>query len=255
MAGGRTEEAEHVAARSLAAFQLLEPDTHWESFVAAHEVLALARHTLGRIDVALADVKAALETPGLPGRLRARLWILVARNQAYRFDLTAMERAAQTALAEAGSHPDPLIAVKSYQQLAYVQAFQGDHERALELLDGLEDRLGDGPEAADTLLSVRYSRAWQLSLLDRVGEAETELRRALRAAERGGVDHLRQGDIRTSLIAVLFETGQWDEARTECAVADELIMRPQVRGVVSGAAALVLMHRGDIAGARRWLPP
>ena len=244
---GRTEEAERLAEQALADAQHLDLDL----FVALHHTLGKCRRILGKLD-RIAEVQAALDTPGLTEVHRAHLWVEVSRYHGHRDEIDEDEQAARRALAELGDNRDPWVTATALNDLTYVCRVRGEYERGLELAAEGEAVIGDDPVLVEKRLDLQMERARQLGLLGRHDEGERVRGQVQLTAERVG-DRLRAGDARVESVTDLFHTGRWDEALAEAALAEEMPMPSLQHCYLGGFVTLVRLHRGDLAAARRLL--
>jgi len=242
---GRAEDARRLVERALP--EADDPDL----FVALHRTLSRCHRISLRSDAGLPELDRALATPGLSNGHRARLRIQAGRCHQVRGDIEAAERAARQALAEVGADGDLWVTRSALNDLANLKYERGDALGALKLLDQGDVLVDADAESADLRLETQLIRGTLLRALDRTEEAEAVLRQAQRLADRTG-NRLRLARALSSLVRLLYDTGRWDDALAEAGIVEE-IWFPWDRDQVEGAAALVALHRGDGATARRHL--
>lgn len=214
--------------------------------------LARCRLAAGRYDAAAAGLRTALERPGLTYRQRVVLRVRAVWTDATLKRIgTAEEQAIREALSWAAAEDDAEGTGTAMYVLAACRAWEGDEYAARELYEQALATVDGHPELADLQLQVQLGLGLQLGVLDLVDAAEDRLRRAVRLAHRTG-NLARRLQAQTWLVALLLETGRWDDMLAEAVAASEL-HAAYMRCQIEGSAALVLLHRGDSAGARRHL--
>lgn len=235
----RVAEAAALAQRVLP--DVVDPET----FTALALTLATARAAVGQYAAAVRELDAAVARPGLSPRLRARLLVKAASQQAP----TAAEQTAREALACADG--DAEIEAMATFTLATNRAWAGDELGSIELYDRALTTAGGQPDLADLQLMTQLNLGLQLGILDRIERAERTLREAQRLADRRG-NQRRLAQVQTALAFLFFQTGKWDDALAEIAAASAV---PEPYNLCQGAAAaaLIALHRGDAAAARRQL--
>jgi DNA-binding CsgD family transcriptional regulator len=243
---GDITEAEQVANATLGIID--DPDL----LIDLHWTLAECRTLTGKFSESLAALKEALALPGISGRHRARLLVLLARAHRNLGQIELAERAAATALTEAGTAADNWAMAWALHVLTYTAAMQGRIVDALPLTDrALAVTAGD-PALTDLRLLLLVNKGVALGLLDHYDEAFSAVREAKQLAERAGL-MVRRAQAHCTLGELLFHTGRWDDAIAEVAALQEDIKDPGVACCDHGIAAVISFHRGDAGIAREHL--
>ena len=241
----RPDEAAELAER------ILPEASDPEIFTTLALTLATCRATTGQYDTALHELAVAVTRPGLSPRHRALLRVKTAWQQAgYRREVEAAEQAAHDALSWIDGS-DAEIESMAMFALGVGRAWEGDELGALEKFDRALAAAAGNPDLADLQLLIQLNVGLQLVILDRTERGERTLREAQRLADRMG-NHRRLAQVQTSLAFLFFHTGKWDDALAETALAS-LVPEPYNRCQADAAAALIFLHRGDAAAARRHL--
>ncbi len=243
---GEPVEAERTAERAMAAVS--DPDL----LVELHWTIYQSRALIGRADASLRSLREAMDVPGVSPKQRARLLVVMAR--AHR-DLGKVARArelATEALVTAEEVRDTWALGWALHVLIMVSVMQGDVDAALPLFDRALAVVADDPSLIDLSLLLRINKAVVLGDLDRYDEALGTATQARHLADRtGSMPRLAQA--RSALGQLLFQAGQWDEARREVEALPDELKDPAVTCCDSGIAALIALHRGDVVAARRHL--
>jgi DNA-binding CsgD family transcriptional regulator/tetratricopeptide (TPR) repeat protein len=239
----RIDEAERLIQRSL------DDARDPESFTALHVLLARCREFSGQLATVLTDLETALTRPGLTARQRARLRVRMCRPFLRSEQSEAAEQAARDALSWIAEEGDPETAAVALFVLGAVRARLGEERAAIDLSYQALAAVDGHPDQLDRQLMVRLNLGIDLCSFDRVEEAEDNLRQVERLAERSG-NQLRLEEAQAWLACLFFETGRWDDALAESAHVSE-DMEAYTRTQVTGALALIALHRGDWAAVRR----
>ena len=243
---GDAAEAERVANHALA--HAVEPDLVGD----LHWTLAQCRMRAGRFAECLATLDAALASPGISARHRARLLVLAARTHSNLGEIEKAGRVAATALAaasEAGDnwamgwalHVQTLVTTESAQMTDALPLY----DRALAVTQG-------DPALTDLRLLLQINKAVTLSELDRYDEAFAAARQARHLADQAGLV-IRLVQAHAALSQLLFDTGRWDDALAEVGVLREDLKEPIAACCDLGIAAVICFHRGQVTAARRHL--
>ncbi|MEU7530535.1 AAA family ATPase [Saccharothrix sp. NPDC042600] len=215
-------------------------DLHW--------TLAQCRSITGRSAETLAEIDRALAAPGLSEGDRARLLVLAARAH---WDVGALddaERLAVTAMAA----DDRRATSWALHVRTIVAMARGRMADALPLFDrALAVAMGD-PATADLRLLLQINQAVTLGELDRAEEAIASARVVRHAADQTG-NTVRLAQAQSALGQLLLDAGHWDEALVDVDLLPDDLKHPMVSRCDHGVAALIHLHRGDAAGARRHL--
>jgi DNA-binding NarL/FixJ family response regulator/tetratricopeptide (TPR) repeat protein len=243
---GDAAEAEQVANQALA--HAVEPDL----LVDLHWTLAQCRIRLGEFAECLATLDRALAAPGISARHRARLLVLAARTHDSLGEAEKARQVATTALAAASEAGDSWAIGWALHVLTIVTAVQGRVAESLPLFDQALTVTQADPALTDLRLLLQINKAATLGNLDRYGEALAAATQARDLADQvGTVIRLVQAhSLRGQL---LFDTGQWAEAMTEVQVLHVNLKEPIAACCDLGIAAVICLHRGEIAAARRYL--
>ena len=242
---GRIEQAAQLAGATL-------PDADDAAlFTATQVLLARCRVLSGDVNISLAELKAALARPDLTPRHRGLLRARSARDYAFVGQIEAAEQAAREALGWVGDRGDAEITAQALLALAICRSTVGDDRGALELSNRVVAAVDGNPDLVDLLLVGLANQGIQLMVLDRVEEAEAALRRVQSLSDRTG-NHTRHAHAAVWLAVLMFETGRWDDALTESALTAGFT-GPYERCHAEGVTALIALHRGDVATARRHL--
>ena len=243
---GDVTEAEQVASGALATID--EPDL----LIDLHWTLAQCRILAGRFPESLAALHEALALPGISGRNRARLLVLVARAHRHLGQIELADRAAAEALAEAGQAGDNWAMGWALHVLTFTAAMQGRIADALPLTDRALAVTAADPALIDLRLLLLVNKGVALGMLDSYDEAFAAVREAKQLADRSGL-MVRGAQAHCCLGELLFHTGRWDDAIAEVGAVQEDIKDPGVACCDHGIAAVISFHRGDAGAARRHL--
>ncbi len=243
---GEPTEAERTAERAVATVS--DPDL----LVELHWTMYQSRALIGRSEASLGSLGEAMDVPGVPPKQRARLLVVMAR--AHR-DLGQVSRArdlATEALATAEEVRDAWALAWSLHVLIVVSVMQGEIDAALPLFDRALGVVADDPSLTDLSLLLRINKAVVLGGLDRHDEALRTATQVRQLADRtGSMPRLAQA--RSALGQLLFQAGQWDDARREVEALPDELKDPGATCCDNGIAALIAFHRGDAAAAREHL--
>jgi len=183
-----------------------------------YSALARAQVSAGRSDEAIATIRQALASAGLPRTWQARMLALLAMlERADTGDLDRADVTARQALTVAEEVGDAFATAHALTDLWLSHGVRRDHAAALDYIDRALRVLGDDPGYADLRSFAVDGRIFTLQNLDRWPEAELTLRQARESAQRSGSPD------RTTWVsaAVLrYWLGQWDDALAEL-ITDE----------------------------------
>jgi len=207
LAAGSFQDAAAQASRALTVVTdpVRRAETYW--------VLTRAQVSAGRNDDAVATMRQALASAGLPGEWQARMLALLAMLQrAATGDLEAADATAIQALTAAEQAGDAFATAHALTDLWLTRSIRRDHAAALEAIDRALRVLGDDPGYADLRSFALDDRIFTLQNLDRWPQAELTLRRAREASQRGG-----NPDRATWVTAAVLRywLGEWDDALAE----------------------------------------
>jgi DNA-binding CsgD family transcriptional regulator len=178
-----------------------------------YSVLARAQVSAGRSDEAIATMRQALASAGLPRTWQARMLALLAMlERAGTGDLDTADVTARQALAVAEEAGDAFATAHALTDLWLSHGVRRDHASALDYVDQALRVLGDDPDYADLRSFAVDGRIFTLQNLDRWPEAESTLRQARESAQRSG-----SPDRTTWVTAAVLRywLGQWDDALAE----------------------------------------
>jgi DNA-binding CsgD family transcriptional regulator len=243
---GDRAEAEQVAASALA--HAVEPDL----LVDLHWTLAQCRMRVGDSAQSLATLDRALASPGISERHRARLLVLAARTHSYLGEVEKAGRVAATALDVASQSGDNWAMGWALHVLTIVTAVQGQMTDALPLFDRALTVTQADPALTDLRLLLQINKAVTLGHLDQYEEALAAARQARYLADQVGTV-VRLAQAHTALGQLLFDTGRWDDAMAEVGVLHESLNEPAAACVDLGIAAVICLHRGDLAAGGAYL--
>jgi len=207
LAAGSYQDAAAQASRALTVVTdpVRRAETYW--------VLTRAQVSAGRNDDAIATMRQALASAGLPGEWRARMLALLAMLQrAATGDLDAADATAIQALTAAEQAGDAFATAHALADLWLTRSIRRDHAAALEAIDRALRVLGDDTGYADLRSFALDDRIFTLQNLDRWPQAELTLRRAREASQRSG-----NPDRATWVTAAVLRywLGEWDDALAE----------------------------------------
>ena len=207
LAAGSYQEAARQASRALTVMTdpVRRAETYW--------VLTRAQVSAGRNDDAIATMRQALASAGLPGEWRARMLALLAMLQrAATGDLDTADATAIQALTAAEQAGDAFATAHALTDLWLTRSIRRDHAAALDYIDRALRVLGDDPGHADLRSFALDDRIFTLQNLDRWPQAELTLRRAREASQRSG-----NPDRATWVTAAVLRywLGEWDDALAE----------------------------------------
>src|SRR5579864_6360313 len=207
LAAGSYEEAARRASRALP--MMTDPVRRAETY----SVLARAQVSAGDYDAAIATVRQALASTGLPGTWRARMLALLPMlEHANSGDPDPTDRTARLALTLAEEVGDVFAAAHALTDLWLSHSIRRDHAAALGYVDRALRVLGDQAGYADLRSYALEVRIFTLQNLDRWPEAELALHQAREFARRSG-----SYDRATWAAAAVLRywLGQWDDALVE----------------------------------------
>ena len=240
---GDTAGAEQVANRALD--HAAEPDL----LVELHRTLAQCRMRAGESAECLAALDRALASPGLSARHQARLLVLAARTHSHLGEFEKAGQVAADALAAAEEAGDNWAMGWALHVLTLVTSGQGKMTDALPLYDRALAVTQVDPALADLRLLLQINKAVTLGDLDRHQEALAVARQARRLADQVGTA-IRLAQAHGALGQLLFDTGQWDDALAEVETLQDDLKEPVAACCDLGIAALISLHRGELAVAR-----
>jgi DNA-binding CsgD family transcriptional regulator len=243
---GEPAEAEQVALQAL--MFAVEPDV----MVDLHWTLAQCRMRTGRFAESLATLEVALATPGISARHRARLLVLAARTHSNLGEAEKAGQVAEAALEVAAGADDNWSMGWALHVLTLVTAVQGQMTDALPLFDRALTVTRAEPALTDLRLLLQINKAVTLGNLDRYGEAFAAAQDARQLADHAGIV-IRLVQAHSALGQLLFDTGRWAEAMEEVQALPEDLKEPIAICCDLGIAAVICLHRGDIATARTYL--
>jgi DNA-binding CsgD family transcriptional regulator/tetratricopeptide (TPR) repeat protein len=232
--------------------QALDFVTEPDLLVDLHWTLAQCRIRTGQSAESLATLDRALETPGLSARHRARLLVVAARTHSSFGENETAGQVAGTALAAAEEASDNWAMGWALHVLSLVTAIQGRLTESLPLSDRALTVTRSDPGLTDLRLLLQINKAVTLGNLDRYEEAVTVAGEALSLADEVGTA-IRLGQAHCVLAQCLFETGRWEDALSEIERLPENIQEPAAACCDLGMAAVISLHRGEIATARGYL--
>ena len=253
LAAGSYQEAARQASRALTVMTDLvrRAETYW--------VLTRAQVSAGRNDDAIATMRRALASAGLPGKWQARMLALLAMLQrAATGDLDAADATAIQALTAAEQAGDAFATAHALTDLWLTRSVRRDHAAALDYIDRALRALGDDPGHADLRSFALDDRIFTLQNLDRWPQAELTLRRAREASQRSG-----NPDRATWVTAAVLRywLGEWDDALAELGPDDtdapgltySFLRERWSALLLHGVAALVAGRRDERAVADQHL--
>jgi DNA-binding CsgD family transcriptional regulator len=239
---GDTAEAERVARRGLVSA------THPDLLVDLHWTLAQCRAMAGRFPESLTALNQALAVPGSSARNQARLLVAIARTHRHLGQIEMAEQVARAGLAEATEADDRWAVGWALHVLANTAAMRGRMADALPLFDRALAVTEAEPALTDLRLLLQVNKAVTLGDLDEYEGAFAAAREAQQVAERVGL-MVRRAQAQSCLGQLLFHTGRWDDALAEVGVHQE-VKDPAMACCDHGIAAVICLHRGEIAQAR-----
>jgi DNA-binding CsgD family transcriptional regulator len=243
---GDADGAEEVANRALV--HAVDPDL----IVDLYWTLAQCGIRTGRSAESIATLNRALDSPRISARHRARLLVLGARIRLGLGEVEKAGRVADQALSVATEIGDNWAMGWALHVLTIGTAVQGQLTDALPLFDRALAVTQADPALTDLRLLLEINKAITLRDLDRFDEAFTAVRQARQLAEQVGTA-VRMAQARSALGQLLFDTGRWDEAVTEVGILHDEFIEPAAACGDLGIAAVICLHRGDVAEARRHL--
>ncbi|GIJ43789.1 LuxR family transcriptional regulator [Virgisporangium aliadipatigenens] len=243
---GEQAEAERVA------FTALGRVTDAEVVTELHWSLAQVRLNAGRVTDALDDLDRALAAPHLAERHRARLLTMKARIVRWMGDIDLAGALADEALDGATATGDTATVAWALHTRIVVLALRGEQLALPPLFDRALAAVADEPRLADLRLLLENNRAVVLGAVDRMGEAIAQATAVCAAAARTG-SVLRLAGAHGTRGELLYDAGRWDEALADVTAFPDEVKDVSMVCNAHGIAALVLLHRGGIAEARRHL--
>lgn len=241
--------AQQVASQALA--HVSDPglriDLHW--------TMTQCRMWSGPSKESLDALYEALSEPGLPVRHRARLLVMAARTHCALGEAESAGRTAEEALAAASEAGDNGAMGWALHVLIIATAVQGQVADALPLFDQALAVTDGDPALVDLRLLLQINKAVTFGNLDQYEEAIVAAKQATQLADRVG-SVLRLSQVSTVLCELLFDTGQWDDAMVQAQALAEMPNAQKEPGGACcelGIAAVICLHRGNIAEARGYL--
>jgi DNA-binding CsgD family transcriptional regulator/tetratricopeptide (TPR) repeat protein len=178
----------------------------------AYWMLAHAQVSAGRGDDAIATVREALASTGLPRVWRGRMLALLSMLERPVSGLDVAAATARQALTTAEAAGDPFATAHALTDLWLTCSLGRDHVVALDHVDRALRVLGEDPGHADLRAVALDARTFTLQNLDQWPQAELALRQAREFAQRTG----RPDRATWASAAVLrYWLGQWDDALAE----------------------------------------
>ncbi|MFJ6672020.1 AAA family ATPase [Actinosynnema sp. NPDC091369] len=218
------------------------------TLVDLHWTLAQCRSMTGRSAETLVEVERALAAPDVTPSDRARLLVVAARAHWDLGELDDAERLARAALVGG----DRWATSWALHVRTIVAMARGRMAEALPLFDrALAVAMGE-PATSDLRLLLQINQAVTLGELDRGAEAIASAQVVRHAADQVG-NLVRLGQAQSALGQLLLDAGRWDEALVDVDLLTDDLKHPMVSRCDHGVAALIHLHRGDAAGARRHL--
>lgn len=243
---GEVGEAEQVAKTAL--MHAVDPDL----IVELHWTLAQCSMRAGRSAEFLATLEQTLDAPGISARHRARLLTLAARTHSHVGEVEKASQAADIALEAATAAGDTWATGWTLHVLTIVNAVQGQMTKALELADRALTVTQTDSALTDLRLLLQINKALMLGNLDRYEEAFASARQARDLADQAGTV-IRLAQAHCILAQLQFATGRWDDALAEVDSLPEDLKEPGAASCDLGIAAVILLHRGETASARKCL--
>ena len=237
---GDVTAAEQVANGALATTD--DPDL----LIDLHGTLVQCRALAGRFAESLAALREALARPGISGRNRARLLVLIAQTHRHLGEIEMADQAAAEALTEASEAGDNWAIGWALLLLIITAAMQGRTADALPLYDRALAVTEAETALTDLRLMLLINKAVTLGDLDLYEDAFASAREAKQLADRAGIV-VRRAQARCCLGELLFNTGHWDDAMAEVGVAQEVTKDPGVACCDHGIAAVICFHRASWA--------
>jgi len=211
--------------------------------------IAQCRAAKGRSHETLDRLRGALKTPGIATGHRARLLVLIARVHRSMGDIELACQAADEGLGLATDADDRWAAGWALGVLGLAHGMRGDAAGALPLLDRALTFAADQPALADLRMMLLINRAAALSDLDRYPEAINAVLEVRLLAERAD-NRIRLAQAESVLAELWFDIGRWDAALRQVETRTRDSADPGVRCSDHGVAALIGLHRGDVAARR-----
>jgi tetratricopeptide (TPR) repeat protein len=243
---GNAAEAEQVVSQALT--HATEPDL----LVDLNWTLAECRMRAGEFAESQATLDQALATPGISARHRGRLLVLAARTHSARGEADKAAQVAAAALAIGREADDNWVMGWALHVLSLVTAVQGQMTDALPLFDRALSVAQADPALTDLWLLLQINKAITLGNLDRFEDAFAAAEQARYLAGQVGM-LVRLAQAHSALGQLLFDTGRWAEAMAEVQALTEDLKEPIAACCDLGIAALICLHRGETAAARRHL--
>lgn len=243
---GDLDGAEEIANRALV--DAVDPDL----IVDLYWTLAQCGMRTGRSADSIATLNRALASPRISAKHRARLLVLGARIRLGLGEVEKASRVADQALSVATEIGDNWAMGWALHALTLRTAMQGQLTDALPLFDRALAVTQADPALTDLRLLLEINKAVTLGNLDRFDEAFAAARQARQLAEQVGTA-IRMGQARSALGQLLFDTGRWDEAVTEVGILHDDLKEAAAACSDLGIAAVICLHRGDVAEARSHL--
>ena len=207
----------------------------------------------GRVAESLEQIDQAVKSPALTDQERARLWGWSSTCRVILWDLDLALAHAELALKVCRAIEDDLGTTIALAGMAAVRSLQGHGHEALSLGDRAlaAARTSRSPQARR--LQLTLMRSLMLFDLDRLEEAQHDLRRGRFARERRGA---RWNLPTYHYVSAMgrFHSGEWDEAIAQFDSASDfaeevIVYQAQLAG--HSTRSLIALHRGDMSTAER----
>jgi DNA-binding CsgD family transcriptional regulator/DNA-binding MarR family transcriptional regulator len=243
---GELAEAERLATQTL--HRVADPDV----LVSLYETLYHCAARSGRSDPEplIRELGSVLARQDIEPRHRDRLRLVVLRAHLERGLIAAAEQGAREML-ETVDQADRSARAGALAILATATGMHGDVAEALAVFDRALRLTEDESGLTDLRVHLQINQALVLIHLDRFDEAHNLLQQARQLAEGTG-NLVRLARAQHGLAELLFETGRWDDALAELQAPHD-ISDPARSSVGHGLAALIALHRGELAEGRRRL--
>lgn len=240
---GDAPDAAEVATSALA--YVTQPDL----LVDLHWTLVQCRAINGRLQESLAELRRAVDRPGIAGRYRARLLVLSARIHRFMGQVEASGQEATRALAAAEAAGDRWATGWALATQTLAQMTRGDSTEALRLFERAFAVAEGDPGLTDLRLIMQINHAAALGDLDRYADAINAAEQVRRLAEQAG-NVMRLVQAQSVLGELLFDIGRWDDALAEIDLFAPTTPNPVVACCDHGVAATIYLHRNDPTARR-----
>jgi DNA-binding SARP family transcriptional activator/tetratricopeptide (TPR) repeat protein len=203
------------------------------------QLLAAMRFRRGDGPGAIALLCHAVDDPAVPELWRTRHRVLLANFRRGSIDdLDAAERRARDVYSEATAAGQPYEAAFALQTLWLTGSIRRDHEAALEHIEQAMGIVREHPDLANMYFDLLDNRMFSLQNLDRLDDAQRNLREAAGFA----ASHDLPASLQVATAVQAYWLGRWDEALAEVSAVTDDAPGITFHGMREPGAVMMLLH-------------